>query len=260
MVAVHAFSWEDISTPDFSNPARVAWRQAVAEIAAKAHAALPETVHGRLEKAVAMVLNGDVEILEGGQARVASQSNGITQYVVCNGTCECRDFPKAEGGWCKHRVSAALYKRAAPLAKAKLATATTGQPEARRQPTPALPQAPPAVPDTPGLPEGLKPFIVHLHGKPFVSYAGLLFLAHERGLVSLKAHFISVTPELALAEAAATFADGQTYGECADSTPQNVGPTVRAHFPRIALTRAKARALRDALTIGIAALEELDGE
>jgi hypothetical protein len=56
---------------------------------------------------------------------------------------------------------------------------------------------------------------VHLHGKPFVQYAGLLFLAYERGLVSLKAHFISVTPELALAEAAATFAAGQTYGECA---------------------------------------------
>src|SRR5712691_10447557 len=56
-------------------------------------------------------------------------------------------------------------------------------------------------------------------------YAGLLFLAHERGLVSLKAHFISVTPELALAEAETTFADAKTYGACADSTPQNVGPT-----------------------------------
>jgi hypothetical protein len=93
-----------------------------------------------------------------------------------------------------------------------------------------------------------------------VSYAGLLFLAHERGLVSLKAHFVSVTAELVLAEAEATFADGKTYGECADSTPQNVGPTVKAHFPRLALTRAKARTLRDALNIGIAALEELEGQ
>src|SRR2546426_6493540 len=52
-----------------------------------------------------------------------------------------------------------------------------------------------------------------------------LFRSHERGLVSLKAHFISVTETLALAEAEATFTDGKTYGECADSTPQNVGAT-----------------------------------
>src|SRR5262249_40079295 len=157
----------------------------------RAKGVLPETVHGRLEKAVAIVLNGDVELLEGGQARVASQSNGATQYVVCNGTCACRDFPKVEGGWCKHRLSAALYKRASPLAKARLATTTNGQPEAPDRPIPTRPQTAPTGPDTPGLPEGLKPFIVTLHGKPFVSYAGLLFLAHERGLVSLKAHFIS---------------------------------------------------------------------
>jgi hypothetical protein len=104
------------------------------------------------------------------------------------------------------------------------------------------------------------PFIVHLHGKPFVQYAEFLFLAHERGLVSLKAYFISITAESALAEAEATFTDGKTYGECADSTPQNVGATVKAHFPRIALTRAKACVLCDALKIGIAALDKLDGE
>ena len=258
MVAVHAFSWEDISTPDFSNPARVAWRQAVAEIAAKAHAALPETVHGRLEKAVAIVLNGDVKLLEGGQARVASQSDGATHYTVCNGTCACRDFPRAAGGWYKHRLSAALYKRASPLDRAKLEAATSGQSAAPDQLMSVPAQISPAVPDTPGLPEGLKPFIVTLHGKPFVSYTGLLFLAHERGLLSLKAHFISVTPELALAEAEAIFADGKTYGECADSTPQNVGPTVRAHFPRIALTRAKARCLRDALNISVCSVEEME--
>ena len=80
------------------------------------------------------------------------------------------------------------------------------------------------------------------------------------GLVSLKAHFISVTAELALAEAEVVFADGSTYSECADSTPGNVPQHIRPHFPRMALTRCKARALRDALNIGIAALEELDGE
>ena len=38
MVAVKEFSWEDVSSPDFGNPARVAWREAVAEIADKARA------------------------------------------------------------------------------------------------------------------------------------------------------------------------------------------------------------------------------
>jgi len=108
------------------------------------------------------------------------------------------------------------------------------------------------------VPEALKPHIVFLHGKPFVQYAGLLALAHERGLVSLKARFISVTAELALAEAEAVFQDGRTFAECADSTPANVGATVRPAFARMALTRSKARCLRDALNIGICALEELE--
>src|SRR5215470_2275106 len=154
MVAVKEFSWEEVSAPDFSNPARVAWREAVAEIAAKAKAALPETVNGRIEKAVAIVLNGDVEILADGKAKVASQSHGTTQYVVCNGTCECRDFARVEGGWCKHRAAAAIHKRAYPLAKAKLeqlngAQHGTTQPQAEHpqgQPTgeavSTLPEAP----------------------------------------------------------------------------------------------------------------------
>jgi hypothetical protein len=83
-------------------------------------------------------------------------------------------------------------------------------------------------------------------------------MAHEQGLVSLKVRFISVTPELALCEATATFRDGREFSECADATPANVGPTVKAHYPRIAATRAKARALRDSLNIGICSVEELE--
>jgi len=88
MVAVKEFSWEEVSSPDFGNPARQAWREAVAEIAEKAKATLPQC-NGRVDKAVAIVLAGDVELLDGGKAKVASQSNGTTAYFVVNGTCEC---------------------------------------------------------------------------------------------------------------------------------------------------------------------------
>jgi hypothetical protein len=246
-------------------PARQAWREAVAEIATKAKATLPDCA-GRVDRAVQMVLNHAVELLEDGKAKVASQSNGTVVYHLVNGACSCKDYAKAPSNWCKHRIAAGLYKRALALVQRKLAqsngvsndsaAATSAPPSAAAQaeaPTSAQSEAP-------GLPESLKPYVVTLHGKWFVQYAGLLLLAHERGLVSLKAHFISVTPELALAEAEATFADGKTYGECADATPSNVGATVKAHFPRLALTRAKARTLRDALQIGIAALEELADE
>jgi hypothetical protein len=82
---------------------------------------------------------------------------------------------------------------------------------------------------------------VELHGWQFVQYAGLLAMAHEKGLQSLSAHFISVTSELALAEATAEFSDGKTFMECADATPGNVGAKVKLHFARMALTRAKAQ-------------------
>ena len=156
MVAVKEFSWEEISAPDFGNPARVAWREAVAEIADKTKATLPQC-NGRVDSAVKIVLAGDVELLEGDTARVASQSNGQTVYHVVNGECTCNDYPKAPSGWCKHRIAAGMQKRASALAKHKLAQldgASNGQaatPPSQPEP-PAQPQASPAVQSTP-LPE-----------------------------------------------------------------------------------------------------------
>src|SRR4029453_18182644 len=49
MVAVKEFSWEEVSSPDFG--ARAAWREAVAAIAEKAKAKLPEC-NGRVDSAV----------------------------------------------------------------------------------------------------------------------------------------------------------------------------------------------------------------
>src|SRR6266568_2679467 len=124
-------------------PARQVWREAVAAIAAKAKETLPDC-HGRVDKAVAIVLNGDVELLEGGKAKVASQSNGTTVYHLVNGECICKDFPKAPSGWCKHRIAAGLAKRVAARLRAQGDAPANGQAEPASQPTPA--QAAPAVP------------------------------------------------------------------------------------------------------------------
>jgi hypothetical protein len=146
MVAVREISWEEARAPGFETTTRQAWRAAVAEIAERAKATLPEA-NGRVDKAVAIVLAGDVELLEGGKARVASQSNGTAAYYIVNGTCECKDFPKSPSGWCKHRIAAGLQKRAQALVQQKLSAGTNGQDEpALPQPTPApLPEAPCSV-------------------------------------------------------------------------------------------------------------------
>src|SRR5215831_2631816 len=94
MVAVREIPWEEASAPGFEQTTRHVWREAVAEIADKAKAKLPEC-SGRVDAAVKIVLAGDVELLSDGTAKVASQSNGTTAYHVVNGHCDCRDYDKA---------------------------------------------------------------------------------------------------------------------------------------------------------------------
>ena len=131
MVTGTTFPWEDNSTPECTR--RAAWRAAVAEIATKAHAKLPEC-NGRVDSAVKIVLAGDVALLPDGTARVASQSNGTTEYHIVNGHCDCRDYEKAPHNLCKHRLGAAIARRAQELVKAQCEGALGGQAEAPSQP------------------------------------------------------------------------------------------------------------------------------
>src|SRR5215468_8253122 len=151
MAIVTSYDWESDSFTHHGDTARQAWREAVAAIAEKAKAKLPEC-SGRVDSAVKIVLAGDVELQADGTANVASQSNGSTAYHVVNGHCDCKDFAKAPHNFCKHRLSAAIVRRAQELTKTKLeqldgASNDTSQPSSEQS------QAQPQGDAVPALPE-----------------------------------------------------------------------------------------------------------
>ena len=96
-------------------PDRAAWRAAVADIAAKAHTKLPNST-GRIDSAVKIVLAGDVELLPDGGARVASRTDATGQYHLANGHSDCRDYARAPGNLCAHRLAYGIARRATELA------------------------------------------------------------------------------------------------------------------------------------------------
>ena len=200
MAIVTEISWDDMldGKPLPENPARVAWREAVAEIAEKAKAKLPEC-SGRVESAVKIVLAGDVELQAEGTAKIASQSNGSTAYHVVNGHCDCKDFAKAPHQFCKHRLSAAIARRTQELTTAKLAD-TSGQAAPPSQPAPAQP-------DTPTVPLPEAPVSITLkatlHG-------------HEVMVTLRGVDFASVKAQV---EDASQWLQAQS-GHTADDTPQ----------------------------------------
>ena len=103
MTMIASYNWEsDTFTQHTTTPARVTFRTAVLQVADKAKLVIVDNA-SRIDKAVALVLNGHVEIVNG-HARIMSQVNGKTAYHQVNGTCTCQDFTqeKAPNGFCKH--------------------------------------------------------------------------------------------------------------------------------------------------------------
>ncbi|MGH2354642.1 MAG: hypothetical protein ACRDI2_18275 [Chloroflexota bacterium] len=105
-----------------------------------------------------------------------------------------------------------------------------------------------------------KEFIVERDGRNFVLYTGLLDLAHERGLKGITTTLVQVPNEvngmLAICHATVETEQG-TFTGLGDASPSNVNRLMAPHLIRMAETRAKARALRDAVNVGVTALEEL---
>ena len=103
-------------------------------------------------------------------------------------------------------------------------------------------------------------FIVNLKGKQFVTYEGLLDLAHQEGLVSIEVDLLQIPNKengmIAIVKAAAKTKD-KVFMDIGDAGPNSVNNMITPHIIRMASTRAKARALRDLTNIGMTAIEEL---
>lgn len=117
-------------------------------------------------------------------------------------------------------------------------------------------------------------FMITRSGKQYVLFAGLLDEAHTRGLVGIDTELLQVPEEsngqvavvkatVQIEETSSSGGSGElrTFSGIGDASPENVSRNIVPHLIRMAETRAKARALRDAVNIGATALEELsDGD
>jgi hypothetical protein len=113
-------------------------------------------------------------------------------------------------------------------------------------------------------------FLINHRGKTYALYSGLLDEAHSKGLHSIDTLIVQPPNEqngnVAIVFAKVTMdtdsdpADRRYFTGYGDASPENVGRNIAPHLLRMAETRAKARALRDAINVGIVAFEEMGGE
>jgi hypothetical protein len=99
--------------------------------------------------------------------------------------------------------------------------------------------------------------------KEVVTYRGLLSKAHEEGLTQVKTKLLQIPDDgngrTAISKALVETGKGR-FEAIGDASPENVNSFIVPHLIRMAETRAKARALRDAVNVGVVSFEELDGD
>jgi hypothetical protein len=99
--------------------------------------------------------------------------------------------------------------------------------------------------------------------KEVVTYQGLLSKAHDEGLKAIRTSLVQIPLDdngrTAIAKAEVETERGR-FEALGDASPESVTSFLTPHLIRMAETRAKARALRDAVNVGVVSFEELDGE
>ncbi len=94
-----------------------------------------------------------------------------------------------------------------------------------------------------------------------VRYGSLLEQARAAGLQRVATALVQAPLEgngwVAIVSAAVEMKDGRCFSGLGDASPQSVKQSLIPHIVRMAETRAKARALKDALGISAVSLEEL---
>lgn len=106
-----------------------------------------------------------------------------------------------------------------------------------------------------------KKWLVELNGKQYPTYPGVLAEAHERGLRAIETTLTQIPTEenghTAIVKATVILEGGATFEDYGDASPKNVNARIATALIRMASTRAKGRALRDACDIGQTLAEEM---
>jgi len=209
------------------------------------------------------------------------KNNGATH-------CTCDAYKPGVKNWCEHRFALELIKRMAnrPIAPAEPADHDDSmrepgdeQPDPVAELTPDRPVTPASQPRNDPAPRAAevesnddvvrelqipKKYLQKISSGTHVKYPGLLWAARKRwgsDGFDIREAWTHNDENLSLAEATLTIYDEgavvQLWKGIGDATPSNVSQGVRSSFRRMAATRAKGRALRDALGIEDATAEEI---
>ena len=116
--------------------ARTIFRESIAEVADSIKATLPNS-HGRIEKAITIVLQDDVLPFEDGHRFAVGSQSDTELYYVLDDECSCPDSDRAPDGYCKHVISTWLYRRGTALATERMRVLNTPYSS-----TQSLPEAP----------------------------------------------------------------------------------------------------------------------
>jgi len=116
--------------------------------------------------------------------------------------------------------------------------------------------------------------ITNLAGKEFVTFQGLLYVAHKIGIEGIETECLSfddtkyvdsegntiIPTYRCIFKAKVTMKNQQTFTGHGDASPRNVGKMIVPHLYRMAETRAVARALRFATGFGMTSSVELNND